>query len=98
VTGKKPNEFSSLQLIVPDTKDAADGTGKFVLTAGFGELLQPGYTDLTINTNSQPHEGSGTVTVDDRGKTGKVVFKGQTKDKVTLEGTIDCQQLMRSEG
>ena len=50
VTGKKPNEFSSLQLIVPDTKDAADGTDKFLITAAFGELMQPGYTDHTINT------------------------------------------------
>jgi hypothetical protein len=28
VTGKKPNEFSSLQLIVPDTKDAVGGDGQ----------------------------------------------------------------------
>lgn len=100
VTGKKPSEFSSLQLIVPDTKDAADGTDKFLLTAGFGELMQPGYTDHTINTSGggSKKEGSGTITVDDRGKTGKVSFKGKTKDNVTLEGTIDCHQLMRGEG
>lgn len=105
VTGKKPTEFSSLQLIVPDTKDAADGTGTFLMTAGFGELMQPGYTEHTINTgatlggastNVKP-EGSGTITVEDKGKTGKVSFKGKTKDNVTLEGTIDCHQLMRSE-
>src|ERR687898_707098 len=56
VTGKKATEFSSLQLIVPDTK------------------------------------------VEDRGKSGKVTFQGKTKDNVSLEGTIDCHQLMRSEG
>lgn len=98
VTGKKPNEFSSLQLIVPDTKDAADGTDKFLITAAFGELMQPGYTDHTINTTKDNKDGSGTITVDDKGKTGKVSFKGTTKDKVTLEGTIDCHQLMRGEG
>ncbi len=98
VTGKKPNEFSSLQLIVPDTKDAADGTDKFLLTAAFGELMQPGYTDHTINTTKDNKEGSGSITVDDKGKTGKVSFKGKTKDNVTLEGTIDCHQLMRSDG
>ena len=98
VTGKKPNEFSSLQLIVPDTKDAADGTDKFLITAAFGELMQPGYSDLTINTTKDNKEGSGTITVDDKGKTGKVSFKGKTKDNVTLEGTIDCHQLMRGEG
>jgi hypothetical protein len=98
VTGKKPNEFSSLQLIVPDTKDAADGTDKFLITAAFGELMEPGYSDLTINTTKDNKEGSGTITVDDKGKTGKVSFKGKTKDNVTLEGTIDCHQLMRGEG
>jgi hypothetical protein len=106
VTGKKPNEFSSLQLIVPDTKDAADGTDRFMITAGFGELLQPGYTEYTINTgaslggpsNNVKKEGSGAVTVQDKGKTGKVTFKGKTKDNVTLEGTIDCHQVMRGEG
>jgi len=98
VTGKKPNEFSSLQLIVPDTKDAADGTDKFLITAAFGELMQPGYTDHTINTTKDNKEGSGSITVDDKGKTGKVSFKGKTKDNVTLEGTIDCHQLMRGDG
>ena len=87
VTDKKPNEFSSLQLIVPDTKDAADGTNRFMMTAGFGELLQPGYTEYTINTGASlsgssddvKKEGSGTITVEDRGKSGKVTFKGKTK-------------------
>jgi hypothetical protein len=99
VTGKKPNEFSSLQLIVPDTKDAADGTDRFLLTVGFGELFQPGYSDHTINTQSDrsdKKEGTGTVKVDDQGKSGKVTFKGKTPDGVSLEGTIDCHQLMRA--
>jgi hypothetical protein len=98
VTGKKADEFSSLQLIVPDTKDAADGTDKFLVTVAFGELLQPSFTDYTINTQGGSKKaGSGTVTVDDRGKTGKVVFKGKTAEGVTLEGTIDCHQLMRGQ-
>ena len=106
VTGKSPKEFSSLQLIVPDTKDAADGTDKFLITAGFGELMKPGYTEYTINTGASlgggsdnvKKEGSGTITVEDKGKSGKVTFKGKTKADVTLEGTIDCHQVMRGEG
>jgi hypothetical protein len=106
VTGKSPKEFSSLQLIVPDTKDAADGSDRFLLTAAFGELMQPGYTEYTINTGATlggssdnvKREGSGTITVDDKGKSGKVSFTGKTKDNVTLEGTIDCRQVMRGEG
>lgn len=104
VTGKKPNEFSSLQLIVPDTKDAADGTDRFLITVGFGELMKPGYTEHTINTGATlggvsddvKKEGSGTITVEDKGQSGKVTFNGKTKDNVTLEGTIECHQLMRS--
>lgn len=104
VTGKKPSEFSSLQLIVPNSKGAAGGTSKFLLTAGFGQLMQPGYSEHTINTGAsltggpkQAIEGSGTITVEDKGTTGKVTFKGKTKDDVGLDGTIDCHQLLRSE-
>lgn len=103
VSDKGPNEFSSLQLIVPDTKDAADGTETFLLTAGFGSMTDPGYTEHTINTGAKlggadpnaERKGSGTITVDDNGQTGKVTFKGTTEDNVTLEGTIDCHRLMR---
>ena len=104
VTGKKPNEFSSLQLIVPDTKDAADGTDKFLLTVAFGELMKPGYSEHTISTGATiegvsddvKKEGSGTITVEDKGQSGKVTFNGKTKDNVALEGTIDCHRLMRT--
>jgi hypothetical protein len=38
------------------------------------------------------------LTVDDKGKTGKVTFKGKAGDGTPLEGTIDCHQLMRGDG
>ncbi|MEO8088910.1 MAG: hypothetical protein ABI703_01285 [Gemmatimonadales bacterium] len=104
VTGKKPTEFSSLQLIVPNAKGAAGGTDKFLLTVGFGQLMQPGYSEHTINTGASlteaetaTREGSGTITVEDKETTGKVTFKGRTKDDVGLEGTIACHQLLRGE-
>ena len=104
VTDKPAGEFSSLQLIVPDTEDAADGTETFLLTAGFGSMLETGYAEHTIDTgaslgggsSNRPHQGSGTITVDDRGQSGKVTFSGRTEDGVTLDGTIDCHRLMRS--
>ena len=106
VTGKNANEFSSLQLIVPDAKDAADGTDKFLITVGFGDMMGSSWSEHTINTGASlggggdnaKKEGSGTITVEDKGESGKVTFKGTTKDNVTLDGTIDCHQLMRSEG
>lgn len=96
VTGKNPDEFSSLQLIVPDTKDAADGTDNFLLTAGFGELMKSGYSEVSINATADGEkEGNGRVIVQDGGQSGKVTFQGRSKDNVALEGTIDCHQLMR---
>ena len=99
VTGKKPNEFSSLQLIIPDAKDAADGTDEFLMTVGFGELFKEGYSEHVIDSQkkSSTKKGSGTITVDDRKTGGKVTFKGKAEDGTSLEGTIDCHQLLRSE-
>jgi hypothetical protein len=98
VTGKKATEFSSLQLIVPDTKDAADGTDKFQLTLGFGDLMKPDYDEITIDTKPDASKkvGSGTVTVQDKGKSGKVTFKGKAEGGVSLQGTIDCAQVLRA--
>jgi hypothetical protein len=61
--------------------------------------MKPGYSEHTINTRrGSQKEGSGTITVNDKGKSGTVAFKGKTKDNVTLEGTIDCHQPIRGEG
>jgi hypothetical protein len=99
VTGKTPSEFSSLQLIV-DAKDAADGTDEFLMTVGFGELMKEGYSEHVINTQktSSRKQGSGTIRVDDSKTGGKVTFKGKSQDGASLEGSIDCHQMMRSEG
>jgi hypothetical protein len=71
---------------------------------GFGELMKPSWSEYRINSGASmggsddvKKEGTGTITVEDKGKTGKVTFKGKTKDNVGLEGTIDCHQLMRGE-
>jgi hypothetical protein len=99
VTGKKPNELSSLQLIV-DAKDAADGTDTFLMTVGFGELLKEGYGEHVIDTqkDASKKKGSGTIRIDDRKTGGKVTFKGKAEDGTGLEGTIDCHEMMRGEG
>jgi hypothetical protein len=97
VTGKKPNEFSSLQLMV-DGKDAADGTDEFLMTVGFGQLMKEGYSEHLISTQKDsPKKGSGTLQVEDRKTQGKVTFKGKAEDGATLEGTIDCHQVLRAD-
>ena len=97
--GMSPKEFSSLQLIV-DAKDAADGTDAFLMTVAFGEMMKPGYSERMIDTQTKngAKKGSGTIRVEDQKSGGKVTFKGVAEDGAKLEGTIDCHQMMRSEG
>jgi hypothetical protein len=68
--------------------------------------MQPTWSEHTINTGASlsgvsddvKKEGTGTIRVEDRRKSGKVTFQAKTNDNVSLEGTIDCHQVMRSEG
>lgn len=92
-----PGKFSSLQLVVPNSKNAAGGTKEFLITAHFGAFMGEG-TDYTVDTQpaSQRPRGSGTVTVEDRGGSGTVTFSAQTADGVKLEGTIECRTVMRA--
>lgn len=93
-----PKEFSSLQLVVPDTKAAASGTSTFQMTVQFGPLFGSGGHTYDVNTRAESSNkgGSGTVTVQDQGSTGKVTFDAKSKDGVGLKGTIDCQDVMRN--
>lgn len=92
-----PKQFSSLQLVVPDTKAAASGTSQFQMTVQFGPLFGSGGASYDVNTRTgSSGKGSGTVTVQDQGKTGKVTFDAKTADGVGLKGTIDCQSVVRN--
>jgi hypothetical protein len=93
-----PKAFSSLQLVVPDTRAAASGTSNFQMTVQFGPLFGSGGNSYDVNTRpeSSSKGGSGTVTVQDQGKTGKVTFDAKSKDGVGLKGTIDCQDVVRN--
>jgi hypothetical protein len=92
-----PEQFSSLQLIVPDTKAAASGTSEFQMTVQFGPLFGNG-TSYDVNTRSDAatKKGSGQVTVQDQGSTGHVTFDAKTDEGIGLTGTIDCQSLLRN--
>jgi hypothetical protein len=93
-----PKQFSSLQLVVPDTKGAAGGTSQFQMTVQFGPLFGSGGTSYDVNTRTDASKktGSGTVTVQDQDKTGKVTFDAKTADGVGIKGTIDCQSVARA--
>jgi len=92
---KDPKKFNSLQLIVPDAKKAAGGTGEFMLLVGFGPLLHRS-AEYKVETTKGAKSGSGTVTVKDGGTTGRVTFNATTADGVKLEGEIDCKKVMRA--
>jgi len=98
VDAKNPNQLSSLQLVVPNAKAASNGTSEFQLTAQFGPLFGEGGHSYDVNTqkHTASTSGSGTVTVQDQGKTGKVTFDVKTADGVGLKGTVDCQSVMRN--
>ena len=94
---KDAKQFSSLQLIVPKAKAAASGTSSFQLTAGFGPLFGDGAASYDVNTTGNGRQqGSGKVTVDDGGNTGKVSFDAKTGNGIGLKGTIDCSEVMRA--
>jgi hypothetical protein len=91
-------KFSSLQLIVPDAKAAAGGTSTFQMTAQFGPIFGGGGASYDINTrpDAPKKSGSGTVTIEDHGSTGRVTFDAKTGAGVELKGTIDCKSVVRN--
>ena len=92
---KDPKKFNSLQLVVPDAKKAAGGSGEFLLTVGFGPLLHRS-AEYQVDTTKGRKSGSGTVTVKDGGSTGHVTIDATTADGVKIEGEIDCRKVMRA--
>lgn len=91
---KDPKKFNSLQLIVPDAKAAAAGTHTFFVSVGFGPLLQ---RSAEYKVDTAKHEGSGTVTVADKGATALVTIDATTAAGVKLHATIDCHSVMRAQ-
>jgi hypothetical protein len=95
---KDPKKLNSLQLIVPDAKAAASGAKEFYLKAGFGPLLhRSAEYEVDTRKDAKAAKGSGTVTVKDRGTTGTVTFSAATADGVKMEGTIECNKVVRGQ-
>ena len=87
-----PKKLNSLQLIVPDAKEAAKGTHNFFLNVAFGRITAR-VAEYKVETEKK--SGSGTVTVDDKGATAIVTFDAATAEGVRLQGTIDCKSVLR---
>ncbi len=93
---KDPAKFNSLQLIVPDAKKAASGGKEFFIMFRFGSIMGKN-TEYTVETRpaEAKKKGSGTVTVEDKGATGKVSFSVTSAEGYKFEGAIDCKSVMR---
>jgi len=94
---KDPKKFNSLQLIVDDAKKAAAGSKEFYISFGFGPLVARS-AEYIIETRPQEKKkaGSGVVTVEDKGTTGKVTFAVVSKEGYKFEGSIDCKSVIRN--
>lgn len=92
-TGLGDGGFSSLQLVVNDAEAAASGTENFFMTVEIGELFAG--TSYTVDPGEG--DGTGTVTVDDRGgDDATVTIDAETADGVHIEATIECFQVIRA--
>lgn len=91
-----PEAFSSLQLIVPSTAEAATGTSDFLTTITFGELFAAGGTSYTIDGRSDGNpRGEGTVTIRADGDAATVIITGETEDGIKIHATIHCNDVFR---
>ena len=89
--------FSSLQLIVPNAKEAAAGTSKFLTTFTFGDLVAASSKNYNVDgRDGETPKGKGTVTVDDKGNTAVVTIHAEPQPDVKIEATIMCNEVMRN--
>jgi hypothetical protein len=87
-----PKHFNSLQLIVPDPKKPSE----FFMSVGFGPLLHRSAEYKVETRAGQKKSGLGVVNVKNDGSTAKVTFNATTADGVKLDGTIDCNSVIRA--
>jgi hypothetical protein len=97
--GKKPNELSSVQLVVNDVKGDKTTTTGFQTTISFGPLL----TGEALNINTFPDasrpEGKGQLSLKYGGGKGPatVHFTGETKTHEKLDLTIEATKVTTAE-
>jgi hypothetical protein len=83
-------ELSSLQLVVNDAEAAAGGgTDDFMATFTFGDLL----TGTSVDIDPPESNGTGTVTLDDRGDTATITIDGETSDGAQIDASVECHSV-----
>lgn len=59
------------------------------------QALVAKYEVADLPTHGQAKKGTGTFTVDDKGGTASMTFKGTTPDNVTIDAAIECKQVSK---
>lgn len=97
------DSLSSLQLVVENTAEAANGTSNFLAIFAFGDYLSENSgaaKTYTFNGRGGGAGGagggkSGTVKVEDGGQSGKVTLQIEPEDGVKIDATIQCNEVIR---
>ncbi len=82
-------ELSSVQLIVNDAAAAASGSDDFLTMFTFGDYVE----GTTIEVEPLEGNGSGTVSLDDRGGTATITVDAETSDGVAIGATVECHSV-----
>lgn len=84
-------DLTSVQIIVEDREAAASGTDLFLATVGIGDAI-------TYRIRPPEDDGSGTLTLDDRGDTATIRIEAETVDGVGIDATVTCHSVLDLEG
>ena len=88
--------LSSLQLVVPSTKEAATATSRFNASFGFGDIQSDSATNYEVEGRGDaPAKGNGTVSIDDQGQTAHITLHAQPVAGVNIDAVIDCKAILR---
>ena len=90
-----PNEFSGLKLLAV-IEEGKDVSIDFFTTISFGELDSAAETKYELMVmGDNLGQGSGTVTVDDRGETATILISGEAADGSPVEARLECLSVVR---
>lgn len=83
-------DIGSLQLVVNDAEAASGGgSDDFLMTIEFGEL----FAGTSMEVEPPAEEGTGTVSVDDRGDSATISIDVETADGVAIAATVECHSV-----
>ena len=82
-------ELSSVQLLVNDADAAAGGSDDFLTMLTFGDWVE----GTTVEVEPPAENGSGSVTLDDRGDSATITIDAETADGMAIDATVECHSV-----